>query len=459
MNFLINKTFINRILGALCLTAISTGAFAQEAATGYFMDSYNMRWQMNPAMGNRNGYAGFTGLGNLNVGVNGNLNLTDLVYSRGGKTVLFTNPNVSASEVLGNLSDVNRLGQNLEVGVIQVGFKAFGGYNNVAINVKESFSADLPKSIFSLLKEGLANRTYDIRDLRVKAAAYAEVALNHSRDIKQVPGLHAGLSLKLLLPFAFADAKFDELALDLNQDNWRARANADLKIGLKGMRYDTDIDKTSGRRYVSGFDTDHLKYSPNGFGVGIDLGATYQWKDFNFSLALTDLGMMSFSSVQQASTNGTKMFETAAHPLAIGDNDTSWDSFVDDLSPLYQLSDNGDIGSTSVGLEGKLRAGVDYTFPLYKKLHFGLMNTTNLSSVFPMTEFRVSANVEPVKGVAASVSGAAGTYGVNYGFLLSLGNKGFNFLIGMDYAAMKMDKNHIPLKSNCDLHLGINFPF
>ncbi len=87
------------------------------------------------------------------------------------------------------------------------------------------------------------------------------------------------------------------------------------------------------------------------------------------------------------------------------------------------------------------------------------MNTTNLSSVFPMTEFRVSANVEPVKGIAASVSAAAGTYGANYGFLLSLGNKGFNFLIGMDYAAMKMDKNHIPLKSNCDVHLGINFPF
>lgn len=87
------------------------------------------------------------------------------------------------------------------------------------------------------------------------------------------------------------------------------------------------------------------------------------------------------------------------------------------------------------------------------------MNTTNLSSIFPMTEFRLSANVEPVKGVAASVSAAAGSYGCNYGFLLSLGNKGFNFILGMDYANLKMDKNHIPLTSNFDFHMGINFPF
>lgn len=451
--------FINKSLCALCAATIASGAFAQEAATGYFMENYNMKWQMNPAMGNRHGYVGFPALGNVNVSVNGNLNPTDVIYSRGGKTVLFTNPNVSASEVLGNLSDVNRLGQSLELGVIQLGFKGFGGYNNLAINVKENLSVDLPKSIFSLLKEGLSNRTYDIQDLRAKAAAYVEVALNHSRDIKQVPGLRAGVSLKVLLPFAFADAQFNELALDLYDNNWRARANADLKVGLQGMRFETKIDERTRQRYVSGFDTGDLKYGPNGLGFGIDLGATYKWKDFNFSLALTDLGMMKFNSVQHASTNGTKMFETAAHPLGINDGDTSWDSFVDDLSPLYQLSDNGDVGSTSMGLEGKLRAGVDYTFPLYKKLHFGLMNTTNLSSVFPMTEFRVSANVEPVKGIAASVSAAAGTYGANYGFLLSLGNKGFNFLIGMDYAAMKMDKNHIPLKSNCDFHMGINFPF
>ncbi len=450
---------INKKLLALSLVAASTmTAVAQESSTGYFMDNYNMRWEMNPAMGNRNNYVGFPALGNLNVSVNWNIRATDIVYANGGMTVLFTNPNISANEVLGNLHDNNHLSQNVTVNVLQGGFKAFGGYNNVAINVRENVSASLPKSIFSLLKEGIGNNTYDIKDLHAKAAAYAEIALNHSRDIKWVPGLRAGVSLKFLLPVAFAEANFDELQLELGENNWKARANANLRIGMDGLKYETKVNDRTHNHYVSGVDTDDVKFGVNGFGFAIDLGATYQSSDFVFSLAFTDLGVLNFSKVQEASTNGVKSFETEDHVIGIGDHGDSWDALVDDLSPLYELHDNGTV-SSSMAVQGKMRAGVDYKFPLYNKLHFGLMNTTNFSSIFPSTEFRLSANVEPIKGIAASVSAAAGTYGANYGFLLSLGNKGFNFLIGMDYAALKMDKNHIPLTSNCDFHMGINFPF
>ena len=451
---IIDRKFIVLSLAA----AAAMGVSAQESATGYFMENYNMKWQMNPAMGNRNNYVGFPGLGNLNVTANGNISPTDVVYSLGGKTVLFTNPGISAEEALGNFKNINRISQSAAIGVLQAGFKAFGGYNNVAINVRETSSFALPKSIFSLVKEGIGNKEYDIRDLHAKAEAYAEIAFNHSRDIKQVPGLRAGVSLKFLLPVGFAEADFNDLNLLLAEDTWKARSNARLRIGLDGIRYKTDINDRTGARYVSGVDTDDTKFGINGFGFGIDLGASYKWNDFNFSLAFTDLGAIRYNSVQEASTNGTKDFETAAHPIAIGDEGKSWDDFVDALSPLYELHDNGTV-SSSTSLLGKMRVGVDYKFPYYDKLHFGLMNTTSLSSMFPSTEFRLSANVEPVKGVAVSVSGAAGTYGANYGFLLSLGNKGFNFLLGMDYAALKMDKNSIPLTSNVDVHLGINFPF
>ena len=450
---------IDRKLIVLSLAAAAAmGVSAQESATGYFMENYNMKWQMNPAMGNRNNYVGFPGLGNLNVTANGNISPTDVVYPLGGKTVLFTNPGISAEEALGNFKNINRISQSAAIGVLQAGFKAFGGYNNVAINVRETSSFALPKSIFSLVKEGIGNKEYDIRDLHAKAEAYAEIAFNHSRDIKQVPGLRAGVSLKFLLPVGFAEADFNDLNLLLAEDTWKARSNARLRIGLDGISYKTDINDRTGARYVRGVDTDDTKFGINGFGFGIDLGASYKWNDFNFSLAFTDLGAIRYNSVQEASTNGTKDFETAAHPIAIGDEGKSWDDFVDALSPLYELHDNGTV-SSSTSLLGKMRVGVDYKFPYYDKLHFGLMNTTSLSSMFPSTEFRLSANVEPVKGVAVSVSGAAGTYGANYGFLLSLGNKGFNFLLGMDYAALKMDKNSIPLTSNVDVHLGINFPF
>ncbi len=451
---------INKKLIALSFAAASVFAVgAQESATGYFMESYNMKWQMNPAFGNRNNYIGMPVLGNLNVSANGNFSPKDIVYPLDGKTVLFTNPGISSEEVLGNLKNVNRFSSGSNIGILQGGFQAFGGYNNVAINVREQASVALPKSIFSLLKEGVGNKTYDVKDLHAKVAAYAEIAFNHSRDIKQVPGLRAGVSLKFLLPVGYMEADFNDLNLELGEDNWKAKSDARMRMGLKGMRYETKVNDRTGQHYVSGIDTDDYKFGINGFGFGIDLGASYQWNDFNFSLAFTDLGVLGVNSIQEASTNGTKTFETADHVIGVGDHGDSWDALVDDLSPLYELHDNGDIGSSSVSLLGKFRAGVDYVFPLYNRLHFGLMNTTSLSSVFPSTEFRLSANVEPVKGVAASLSAAAGTYGANYGVLLSLGNKGFNFLIGMDYAALKFDKKGIPLTSNVDVHLGINFPF
>ncbi len=454
MNIINKKHLALFLASASMLTAA-----AKESSTGYFLENYNMRWQMNPAMGNRNGYVGFPALGNVDLGVSSNFSLTDFVYSLNGKTVLFTNPGVDASEFLGKLGNTSRLSEDFKLNIIQVGFKAFGGYNNIAINVRQNASVDLPKSVFSLLKEGVSNKDYDITDLRVRANAYAEIALNHSRDIKQVPGLRAGISFKALLPVAYGEANFNDLHLDLQQDNWKALANAEMKLGLKGLRYETEINERTGHRYVSGVNTDDLEYSPNGFGFAFDLGATYEWKDFVFSVALTDLGMLKYNSVQMASTNGSQIFETDSHVIEIGDDGDSWDKLVDDLSELYELEDNGDVGGVNVGLMGTFRAGVDYKFPFYNKLHFGLMNTTHFNTIVPNTEFRLSANVEPVKGIALAVSGATGTFGTNWGFLLSLGNKGFNINLGMDYAALKMDKNHIPLNPNVDVHLGINFPF
>lgn len=451
---LLNKKTLALILSATSVIAASS----QESATGYFLDNYNMRWQMNPAMDYHTGYVGFPGLGNLNIGVRGNMNVTDIVYSYQGKTVLFTNPNISTEEVMGNLHNSNRLSQHVKLNVLQAGFKAFGGYNNVAVNVRSNISMDLPKSIFSLLKEGVTNKEYDISNLRLRSNAYAEVALNHSRDIKWVPGLRAGISFKALLPFVCGEMNFNSLHLDLQENNWIARADAEMKLGLKGLRYKTEINDRTHHEYVSGVNSDDLKFSPNGFGFAFDLGATYEWKDFVFSLALTDLGMINYNSVQVASSDGTQSFETGDHVIGIGDDGESWDSLVDDLSKLYELNDNG-TRSVNSGLEGNLRIGVDYKFPYYQKLHFGFMNTTSFNTIVPMTEFRLSANMEPVKGLAAAVSAATGTFGTNVGFLLSLGSKGFNFNIGMDYAALKMDKNHIPLDTNFDIHLGMNFPF
>lgn len=243
----LNKIKVLAVAGVTAATAFA--ASAQDTFTGYFLDNYTYRYQMNPAMGNRSNFVSMPVLGNVNVGMHGNFGVSSVVYNRGGRTVLFTNPQVSVGEAMDGFKDVNRIGARLKLNILSGGFKAWGGYNTVSINARADIEAHLPKSIFSLVKEGVSNRSYSIKDVRAQALGYAEIQLGHSRDIKQVPGLRVGANLKFLIGVANAQLDLKDAELELGENAWRARTNGDIKVNLGGFRYKTDLTD-DGRPYV-----------------------------------------------------------------------------------------------------------------------------------------------------------------------------------------------------------------
>lgn len=209
---------MNKLIRNIALVAglaAATCASAQNTYSGYFIDNYLYRSEMNPAFGNAENYVGFPGLGNLNAGMAGNLHLDNIFYNIDGRTCLFTNPGVSAAEVLDGIHDVNKLGVSTKIDIINVGFKGLGGYNTVGISARADVRTHIPGSIFSLLKEGVENKTYDIADFRARGTAFAQIALNHSHDIKAVPGLRIGGTLKILIGGAQVDARLDKARLEL----------------------------------------------------------------------------------------------------------------------------------------------------------------------------------------------------------------------------------------------------
>lgn len=447
------------------LAAGAVSAFAQDTYTGYFLDNYTYRYQMNPAMGNRSNFVSMPALGNLNIGMHGNIHTTSIVYNRGGKTVLFTNPQVSAAEAMDGFKDVNRIGADMKLNILSGGFKAWGGYNTVSINARMGADFHLPKSLFSLVKEGVTNRTYDIKDVRAQALGYGEIQLGHSRDIKQVPGLRAGVNVKFLIGIASAQMDLDKAYLDLGTDSWNAVTNGNVKVNLGGFQYETDTND-NGDRYVSGANMDGSgNVGPNGFGMAFDLGATYEWNDFTFSLAFNDLGFINFSKTRLASTNGDREFNSDAFIFSPDDDapnsfDSEWDNMRDGLEKLYQLDDMGDTGGNTRTLGAVMNVGIDYKLPYYRKLHFGLLNHTVFNGPFTSTEFRLSANVAPVDIFSASVNLVAGTYGFGFGWMANLNlKKGFNMFIGMDRTPGKLAKQGVPLNSNMQFNFGIDFPF
>ena len=106
-----------------------------------------------------------------------------------------------------------------------------------------------------------------------------------------------------------------------------------------------------------------------------------------------------------------------------------------------------------------MTAGAQYSLPVYRKLKFGLMNTTRINGSYSWTDFRLSANIQPVKVFSAGVNIAAGTFGVHFGGIINVNVTGFNLFVSTDCMPGKLAKQYAPLNSNANLNLGINFPF
>ncbi len=442
------------------LAALTAGA--QNTRSGYFVDDYTYRFQLNPAFGNSRGFVSMPAIGNMNVGVSGNLHVTDVLYNINGKTTTFMNPGVGTQDFLNNISDMNKLRVNAKFDILSVGFKAFGGYNTLNINARTEFGVNLPKSIFSLLKEGVSNKSYAIDDLRARGMGYVEVALGHSHDINNE--WRVGATVKLLFGGAYADAHLRRATMTLGTDSWTIESEAEINTSLKGLTYDTDLNDRTNNRYVSGADVDGAGIG--GFGLGFDLGVIYKpaaLKDWTFSASLLDLGFINWSNDMLASTNGVKKFDTDAYVFNVDDNadnsfNKEWDRMQDKLSALYELDDMGDQGSRATALATTFNIGAEYTFPLYRRLSFGLLNTTRINGAYSWTDFRLSANVAPVKCFDASVNLAAGTFGTGFGWLLNFHAPGFNLFLGMDHTLGKVSKEFVPLSSNASINFGLNFP-
>lgn len=458
------KTSKLMIIAAALVCGIGASK-AQNTTSGYFLDNYDYRYQMNPAFGNEKNFVSMPGLGNLNVAMRGSLDVSSVIYTLNGRTVLFTNPGISAGEVMSNIHDRNKIGANVKINVLSGGFKAWGGYNTISVNAVANVNATVPGSLFSLAKEGVSNRTYDIHDFNANAMGYAEIALGHSRDITQVPGLRAGIAMKFLVGIASIDARFHEANLTLGENDWTAVTDADIYANVGGFEYDHKVNSETGREYVSGANLDgNGNIGPNGFGVAFDLGAEYKWNDFDFSVALLDLGFINYSDTRHASTNGRRTINTDAYIFNADDDaansfENEWDRFKGNLDNLYQMSDNGNIGSHKRGLAATLNVGVGYTLPMYRNLKFGLLNSTRINGKYTWTETRLSANIRPVKCLSADANIVLGSYGFGFGWLLNLHTPGFNLFLGMDRTLGNVTKQFVPLNSNASVNFGINFPF
>ncbi len=425
---------------------------AQDLNSAYFTQDFKYRHDMNAAYGNDQGYVAIPILGNLNVKMQGSLGVGDVLfknpyygnpqYPNAKKTATFLHPGISADEALKNIEkDGNDLIFDMDIPIVSVGFNSFGGYNTIELKERTHMGITLPYSFFEFAKT-MANKEYSFDDLGARGWSYAELAFGHSRQI--MDNLRVGAKVKLLFGGAYADFSMDGVKANM--------------VEYKG--------KTGTYDQINGVDTDNLGLG--GFGLGLDLGAVYEFKDFaldwldgtKVSLSLNDLGFISWSNTMVAESAG-KEFEFTGFNMRYTDGsfDNGGDKIKDDLADFAHLVDKGEEAGKTTALAATVRLGVEYPLPVYDKVTFGLLGTHRFDGIYSWTEGRLSANYNPLKWLDGGMNLAVTSYCTTMGWIVNVHPKGFNVFMGMDHMIGKTGASSVPLDSNVSFNLGMNVTF
>lgn len=455
---------------------------AQEAnRSGYFLEGYTYRNILNPAFAPERNYVAIPVLGDLNFGVMSNVGVNTFLYKQGnGQLTTFLNQSVDADEFLGKLGNMNKANFNFGVPIISVGFRGLGGYNTVSIGTHIDAGVSLPKDLFTFMKIGQsdANTQYNMKNIRFKANAYAEVALGHQRQITKE--LSVGAKVKFLFGLGYVDANVKQLDVTLGQKKWAVTAQGEMNMSAgSGLYVPTnaesgkELDNPSKQNQLDYDGIDYDSFSLAGFGMAFDLGATYDMSRFvdglTLSAALLDLGWINWNNNVTARTPNTSWEFDGFKDVALNDAqeangykslDDQLDDIWDDLEDCVNFEKVSSNSSRATALAATFSLGAEYKMPFYNRLTGGFLFTQRIAGPFSWTEGRFSANVKPTNWFDASINYGASTYGSSFGWMINFHPCGVNFFIGSDHQFFKVTPQYVPVgHASAQLTLGFNITF
>lgn len=473
------KNFKHYILCAL-ISATAISASAQETPrSAYFLDGYSMRHELNPAFGGERNYISMPALGNFNVGMASNVGVKTFLYKLpDGNLTTFMNGSVDAGTFLGKIHGDNKINVGLDMTILSAGFRAFKGYNTITIGTRTDVGVNLPKGLLKFMKLGQTgpDTRYNFKDLEVNANAMAEIALGHSHRINSQ--LEVGAKVKFLLGLGNVDAKINNMEVVMSNNQWLVRGDGSINMsagsGLyvpnkreAGSSFDTPEEDTE----IEWDDIDYDKFGLAGFGLGFDLGATYQLlPDLQLSAAVLDLGFVRWNNTVKGHTlkNKTWTFDGFKN-VALDKDDPNYennsldeqlDDIWDGLEDVVNFHKTAEKSSHTTALAATVLVGAEYTMPFYNRLTAGALISHRFNGQFSWTEGRVSANVKPVKWFDASVNYAYSTFGSSFGWMINFHPRGFNFFIGSDHQFFKVTPQFVPVgNATMSFNMGINFTF
>ena len=464
---------MKKIIYAIAAVMLASGSFiaanAQQSnlRTAYFLDGYTYRYKLNPSLAPERGFFAIPVLGNVGVGAESNLGVSNFYMpNQNGKLAFFLDNSVSDDQFLGGLNERNILNTNVNLNLFALGFRTGKSYHTLDVSLNVNARSNLPKSLFSFAKVGTAggNTSWLVNDLGVRSDNYAEIAYGYSRPIGE--NLRVGGRFKFLLGVLRSDVMIDQIELTMNRERWAAKADGHADISGA-----VSVGTVSGSNLID-YDSFQIPedfndlMSKKSFGVALDLGASYDFLEyFTASLSLLDVGFISWNNTTTAVAPG-KSWTFDGFGTIKTDGTTDFgeqiSQFGDDMLDMIQLEKTGDNQKMSKGLSATLHAGIEARMPFYQRLAFGLLATHRFDGPFSWTEARLSANLAPINCISLAASYAISNFGNSLGGVLNFHFPGMNLFVGLDsfLPLMNMTPDYIPVNAlNTNLSLGLNVAF
>ena len=457
-------------LAAIALS-LSCATQAQVALrSGYFLEGYNYRHQLNPALAPSHDYFALPVIGGTNVSLRSNIGINNILYTKPGTNdlMLFTNRAVNKAEFLNALKNHNTLGADINFMLVSDGFAKWGGYNTIEASIRADVYANIPKGLFEFIKDAHTGGDYAFDKFGASSQAYMELAFGHSRRINDE--WRVGGKLKFLIGLYSMDVRVDNMTAKLDKDVWRLNGQGHLNMSWPFLR--TSEPKSNGKIDFDNLDFDENDFGLRGFGMGINLGATYrpqQVEGLEVSMALNDFGFISWSKNLRGNMSNEWTFD--GFNITEDDKDDkqyngkTYNSFNTELKNLGDDLGNGfnfvqdQSATTNTRMLGAtLNIGASYKLPMYDKLKFGFLSSTRINGVYSWSEGRFSANVSPVNCLDVAVNYAVSSFGHSFGWLVNLHLSGFGFYLGTDHQFGKVTPQFIPAgRANSNVAFGIVF--
>lgn len=453
------KEILKKSFVAVAMLLVSVISYGQSSSSGYFLEGFNQRYQLNPAFApERSVFLAVPVVSNIQIDAKGNVGLSNFLFestSKPGMLTTFMSPDIDYDTFMDAMPDAAQFNVGVNMDIMAFGLGNEKWYTTFNIKLRNNEQVSIPKELFGFMKSSLANDDYLISDINVNSISYLEWSLTHSHRIGD--NLTIGAGLKFIEGISYVDMNIDEINAIISDDAWKVKTNGTLRVSVPGFKFKYNSETNS----LDGME-DYEFEVPTSFGFAVDLGAEYDMQDFveglKLSASLTDLGFVNWSKMNTFATNNQEYvtFNGFNNYDVNGNNDNAMEQIEDDMNDMIRLYQTAEDGKEKIALDATMRLGASYDLPMVDWLSFGQLFSAR-TGTYPYLESRTSICMSPCSWFDATANLGFTSYGTTMGLLLNLHPGGFNFFLAVDRLKAEFNPQFIPVNDfGLNFSLGLN---